>query len=79
MSLVADQEMLLPPVKPGGNEPIEPAELGTKSKRGANKAETPYWAAISRPRSRGILLVVSQTHSNDRDNRQSARSGNGER
>lgn len=30
-------------------------EEGVKSKRGARRGATPYWAAMSRPRSSGIL------------------------
>lgn len=30
-------------------------EEGVKSKRGARREATPYWAAMSRPRSSGIL------------------------
>ena len=37
-----------------GREAREAAE-GVKSKRGARRGATPYCAAMSRPRSRGIL------------------------
>jgi hypothetical protein len=46
----------VPLEKLGGKEPIGlPEELGTKSKRGANKSATLNWVAILRPRSKGIL------------------------
>ena len=34
--------------------------LGTKSNRGARRGATPYWRAISRPRSSGILYQQCQ-------------------
>lgn len=34
---------------------VREVEEGVKSKRGARRGATPYWAAMSRPRSSGIL------------------------
>ena len=54
------------PVPPGcgkvpGREPMA-AELGMKSNKGARRCATPYWTAMSRPLSRGIL---EQSHKNN--------------
>lgn len=38
------------------------AELGMKSNKGARRCATPYWTAMSRPLSRGIL---EQSHKNN--------------
>lgn len=45
---------LIPPVFPTGRDPIEDV-FGVKSNKGARSGATPYWMAISRPRSSGIL------------------------
>ena len=34
---------------------VREVEEGVKSKRGPRRGATPYWAAMSRPRSSGIL------------------------
>ena len=34
---------------------VREVEEGVKSKRGMRRGATPYWAAMSRPRSSGIL------------------------